>query len=253
MVSGLVPKRIPVLIDALREEGCEAQSMGWGRHQHGASCVVRAWSGVRDVLRVQMVLRRMPFDVLVVKTAHEWVSMLRDIPLLLATRRACPRIVLQFQGGRADRLALAAGRELAARSLPNLPQRSERWEPIEPAALVIKTNLGDIPEVLTCLRAPPGRGSWPPRADAPGRPSRAPGTSSAVSLRSTASSEFLCARGSNLHRSLSGVACLASLCFLQRHEGRDASTFPPLSPRETRLHDAVEMQGGPVILSGGRA
>jgi glycosyltransferase involved in cell wall biosynthesis len=28
----------------------------------------------------------------------------RDIPLLLATRRACPRIVLQFHGGRADML-----------------------------------------------------------------------------------------------------------------------------------------------------
>ena len=45
------------------------------------------------------------FDVLVVKTSHEWTSMARDIPLLLATRRACPRIVLQFHGGRADKLA----------------------------------------------------------------------------------------------------------------------------------------------------
>jgi glycosyltransferase involved in cell wall biosynthesis len=53
-----------------------------------------------------MLLRRTPVDVLVVKTTHEWVSVTRDIPLLLAVRRACPRIVLQFHGGRADRLTV---------------------------------------------------------------------------------------------------------------------------------------------------
>ena len=103
-VSGPLPKHTPVLIDALREQGCEVQSLGWGRHRDGDSRAVRAWSRLRDVVRVRTALRRRHFDVLVVKTSHEWVSMARDIPLLLATRRACPRIVLQFHGGRADRL-----------------------------------------------------------------------------------------------------------------------------------------------------
>ncbi len=104
-VSGPLPKHTPVLVDALRDEGCEVRSMGWGRHHDGDSRAARAWSRVRDVVRVRIVLRRTPFDVLIVKTTHEWVSMARDIPLLLATRRACPRIVLQFHGGRADKLA----------------------------------------------------------------------------------------------------------------------------------------------------
>jgi glycosyltransferase involved in cell wall biosynthesis len=103
-VSGPLPKHTPVLIDALREQGCEVQSMGWGRHQDDDSRAARAWSRLRDVVKVRMALRRIHFDVLVVKTSHEWVSMGRDIPLLLATRRACPRIVLQFHGGRADML-----------------------------------------------------------------------------------------------------------------------------------------------------
>jgi glycosyltransferase involved in cell wall biosynthesis len=105
-VSGPLPKHTPVLIEALREEGCEVQSMGWGRHHDGDGRAARAMSRLRDVARVRTALRRVRFDVLVVKTTHEWVSMVRDIPLLLATRRACPRIVLQFHGGRADKLTL---------------------------------------------------------------------------------------------------------------------------------------------------
>lgn len=105
-VSGPLPKHTPVLIDALRDEGCEVQSMGWGRHHDGESRAARAVSRLRDVARVRTTLRRTHFDVLVVKTTHEWVSMVRDIPLLLATRRTCPRIVLQFHGGRSDNLAL---------------------------------------------------------------------------------------------------------------------------------------------------
>src|SRR5690242_20892116 len=103
-VSGPLPKHTPVLIDALRARGCEVQSVGWGRHHDRESRLARAITRLRDVRRVRAMLRRSSFDVLVVKTSHEWVSMLRDIPLLLATRGACPRIVLQFHGGRADKL-----------------------------------------------------------------------------------------------------------------------------------------------------
>lgn len=118
-VSGPLPKHTPVLVDALRSEGCDVQSMGWGRHRDGDSAAGRAVSRLRDVVRVRKVLARTRVDVLVVKTTHEWVSMMRDIPLLLATRGACPRIVLQFHGGRSDNLAVRGhpGFKIASRIL----------------------------------------------------------------------------------------------------------------------------------------
>jgi glycosyltransferase involved in cell wall biosynthesis len=60
---------------------------------------------------------------MVVKTSHEWMSLLRDIPLLLAARSLVPCIALQFHGGRSDVLVgpgngafKAASRLLLSRS-----------------------------------------------------------------------------------------------------------------------------------------
>ena len=46
---------------------------------------------------------------MVVKTSHEPRSLLRDVPLLAATRRFVPKIVVQSHGGRSD-LLVAPGR-----------------------------------------------------------------------------------------------------------------------------------------------
>jgi glycosyltransferase involved in cell wall biosynthesis len=78
----------------------------WGRHADDDSVLRRLWSRVGDVFRVKRLVRRTTFDVLVVKTSHEWVSLVRDLPLLLATRRSSPCTVLQFHGG--DSLRLVA-------------------------------------------------------------------------------------------------------------------------------------------------
>ena len=40
-VSGPLPKHTPVLVDALRHEGCRVQSVGWGRHE----MTTRSWGG----------------------------------------------------------------------------------------------------------------------------------------------------------------------------------------------------------------
>ena len=104
-VSGPLPKIVPVLIDALRNEGCRVDSIGWGRHEDDESLPGRAWSRLGDVVRARALLRRRHFDVVVVETSHEWVSVMRDMPLLLATRGTRPPTVLHFHGGRSDKLA----------------------------------------------------------------------------------------------------------------------------------------------------
>jgi glycosyltransferase involved in cell wall biosynthesis len=108
-VRGPLPKHTPVLVAALRNAGCEVITVPWGRHSDDDSLVARTASRMRDVFRVRHRVRREDFDVMVVKTAHEWPALLRDIPLLLATRRSSPRTVLQFHGGQSQKLVEPGG------------------------------------------------------------------------------------------------------------------------------------------------
>lgn len=103
-VRGPIPRHTPLLVDALCEAGCEVMSFPWGRHRDDDSLLGRARSRVSDVARARHLVRDGAFDVVVVKTSHEWISMLRDLPFLLVTRRSAKRIVVQFHGGRSDRL-----------------------------------------------------------------------------------------------------------------------------------------------------
>jgi glycosyltransferase involved in cell wall biosynthesis len=44
------------------------------------------------------------FDIVVVHTSHEWPALLRDVPLLLTTRRARPATIMQLHGSQPERL-----------------------------------------------------------------------------------------------------------------------------------------------------
>jgi glycogen synthase len=103
-VTGPVPRHTPLLVDALEAAGCEVTTFPWGRHRDDDSLLKRTWSRMADVRRARRVARDGDFDIIVVKTSHEWTSMFRDLPFLLVTRRIARRIVVQFHGGRADRL-----------------------------------------------------------------------------------------------------------------------------------------------------
>lgn len=105
-VSGPLPKHTPVLVEALRATGCQVQTLPWGRHGDDDSLTRRLLNRVRDIWDIGGRVRASRFDVLVIKTSHEWVSLLGDLPLLVATRRSSPAIVLQFHGGEAQRLTL---------------------------------------------------------------------------------------------------------------------------------------------------
>ena len=104
-VTGPLPKHTPVLVQALRDEGCTVDTVGWGRHDDEDSVASRIASRLRDMSRIRRLVLRGKYEIVVVKTSHEWVSMGRDLPLLVALRRAPPILVLQFHGGRSDKLA----------------------------------------------------------------------------------------------------------------------------------------------------
>lgn len=107
-VRGAMPRHTPVLVEALRGQGCELALEPWGRRRDDESLWDKLVGGFVDIPRIRRLLREQRFDLMVVKTSHEWRSLIRNIPLLAATRRLVPTLVVQFHGGRSD-LLLAPG------------------------------------------------------------------------------------------------------------------------------------------------
>src|SRR3954463_16605094 len=103
-LRGPLPKHTPVLVSALQDQGSDVVREPWGKAADDERALSKLPRLLKDVARVRRRLagERPHVDVMVVKTSHEWASMLRDIPLLLAVRRRVPRMVLQFHGGRSD-------------------------------------------------------------------------------------------------------------------------------------------------------
>lgn len=113
-LRGPVARHSPLLVEALRELGGSVETEIWGRHADADSTAVRAVTRLRDVARIRRRLRRERFDLMVVKTSHETVSLVRDLPLLAAARRSVPHTVVQFHGGETQRLSGSGARAFKA-------------------------------------------------------------------------------------------------------------------------------------------
>jgi glycosyltransferase involved in cell wall biosynthesis len=96
-VHGPVGKHTRHLVAALEAEGCEVALVTWGRTSDEHSPAIRALQRFGDVLKVRRLVRSERFDVLVVKTAHDWNTLSRDL-LLLGLARPRPATILQFHG-----------------------------------------------------------------------------------------------------------------------------------------------------------
>jgi glycosyltransferase involved in cell wall biosynthesis len=118
-VRGPLTKHTPVLVEALKSIGCSVVLEPWGRHHDHESLTEKVTTRLRDIARIKRLLKAKEFDVMIVKTAHDWSGLLANLPLLAATRRLMPSIVVQFHGGRSDLLVAPGHRtfKLASASL----------------------------------------------------------------------------------------------------------------------------------------
>jgi glycosyltransferase involved in cell wall biosynthesis len=106
---GPVPKHTSHLVAALRSLDCTVVTHPWGQQRAGETLLAKLIQRSRDVLSVYRTLRHNTFDVAIVKTSHDWRTLLRDIAVALVIRRRCRPIVLQFHGGLASRLVERGG------------------------------------------------------------------------------------------------------------------------------------------------
>ena len=101
---GPVSKHTPVLAEGLEELGCDVDLVY--RRTSGPEAPV--WSRVTcrlsDVPRIGQVFFRREYDAVVLRTAHDFRSLVRDMPILLAARAAGQRVVIQFHGSNPRRL-----------------------------------------------------------------------------------------------------------------------------------------------------
>jgi glycosyltransferase involved in cell wall biosynthesis len=103
-LRGPVAKHTPYLVTALSSLGCTVVTHPWGRRSEDERFFVNATQRLRDVVSVGRALRGEAFDVAVVKTAHDWRTLARDIAVVLAIRRRCRPVLLQLHGSRASTL-----------------------------------------------------------------------------------------------------------------------------------------------------
>jgi glycosyltransferase involved in cell wall biosynthesis len=97
-IRGPLPKHTPHLVAALRSLGCTVVTHPWGREREDESVLEKIFQRFRDVLSVRSALRGEQYDVAVVKTSHDWRTLLRDIAVVLVLRGHCRRVVLQLHG-----------------------------------------------------------------------------------------------------------------------------------------------------------
>ncbi len=103
-VRGPVPKHTPILVEGLARAGARVTVLRWGRHSDHETRREKLLGRAADLRAVRRALAAEPYDVLVVKTAHDWNTLARDIPLLVSVRGRVPRTVLQFHGSQPDLL-----------------------------------------------------------------------------------------------------------------------------------------------------
>ena len=109
-IYGPLPKLTPLLIQALQERGCHAQTAVWGRHTESEGRLEKIVGRVRDLFHVLRVARSQPFDLMIVQTSHDWSTLARDVPLVALARRWCRCIVLQMHGSQSDRMVVPGNR-----------------------------------------------------------------------------------------------------------------------------------------------
>jgi glycosyltransferase involved in cell wall biosynthesis len=97
-IKGPVPKHTPYLVQALRDLGCDLVTEPWGRHHDGETWLDKITGRISDIIRIRRTASQGHFDGMVVKTAHDWATLSRDIPMLIACRGLTPWVAIQFHG-----------------------------------------------------------------------------------------------------------------------------------------------------------
>lgn len=102
-VPGPIRAHTNLLAEAFTDAGVATDVRGWGRHADGETLLEKIWGRFDDIAAILNHLQTRAPEALVIRTAHDWKTLARDIPLVwLARRRTC-HVAIQFHGSQIDR------------------------------------------------------------------------------------------------------------------------------------------------------
>jgi glycosyltransferase involved in cell wall biosynthesis len=101
---GPLPKLVSLLTDALRRRGCAVETLPWGRRTEDESKFAKALSRPRDIIEARRAVKRGRFPIVVVNTAHDWSTLVRDIVLVRVLASRDRVIIVHFHGSQSSRL-----------------------------------------------------------------------------------------------------------------------------------------------------
>ena len=104
-LQGPLPKHNPLLIEALKNLGCQVTRSTWGRHSENENILQKIFGRLEDIWKALVELARMKPDIIYVATTLDEQALVRDIPLLLATCWSPAKIVLKMHGSKTNQLA----------------------------------------------------------------------------------------------------------------------------------------------------
>lgn len=110
-LRGPLPKLTAPLLAMLESMGCEVTTDIWGRHSESESLRDKIIGRLDDIRRIRRTLIQSRPDLMLVHTSHDWKTVVRDVLLLVATRRRRTPTVLHLHGSHPETL-LAGGNTL---------------------------------------------------------------------------------------------------------------------------------------------
>jgi glycosyltransferase involved in cell wall biosynthesis len=103
-LRGPFPKIDPLLITALKDLDCQITKIAWGRHSENENIIQKIIGRLRELIFTLLNLIRQHPDIIYIATTLDEYALLRDIPLLLATRWFPAKKVLMMHGSKTDPL-----------------------------------------------------------------------------------------------------------------------------------------------------
>lgn len=108
-VPGPIRGHTELLAEQFRAAGVETSIFGWGRHADGESLARKVSGRFADTQAILRHLSAHRPEVVVIRTAHDWKTMARDIPLVWRARRHAANVVVQFHGSQIERAVPGTG------------------------------------------------------------------------------------------------------------------------------------------------
>lgn len=99
-------KHTAVLIDELCKFGCSVDTAYWGAGEDNEKLYKKITGRISNIKHARRLFDHKDYDVFIIKTAHDWATVTRDLALLLVTKDVRPLTILQIHGSQSHRLAL---------------------------------------------------------------------------------------------------------------------------------------------------